>query len=705
MLNELYQLSEALEKLGLLRITTHPNINAVVRESSLLIEIDKTGAARGSRLLSPEETANLWRHSRGNHHSFPAIRVQEPLLAKTESSKLAEIDWGKLELTEKLDCLNTLDFARVNPDCSRIKISEWSLGELAFEAYPDYPKLGALEQLVKTFPRQQNYSEFLDSLTHFFKEKLSYIANEAEVDMIKKLLVGDWNEGRQQYMAGCMTYFDVYETDDFPNLVASAATRQALIELLTARDEASYATGEQVQSPLSGEQQAALIDKYPNPNLPLLGLTYLYSKKEDTPCLTRYGTSGIQAYQIGRNESNAMNNALAFLTTPERKGVTWLAARDCRQDKPNLLLAYLADDPCNHALLAQALADPAAYESEEERLEEVESYFEALCTQVMGSTEEVLRKNPDSKVNLIMLESLDAGRKQVVYARILSLKQFTRNLQTWLQASENTPQVPPQLRDRKMRRPKTLGPNDIVRLSKINYLRSGRIQFNKQSFTSLNEIYELYMPQEDLAAEDNQFIARFLDNTLTTTGQLLIDAGHFQTVNYRGLTTAQKNSLLRNAKPTISLMAILLWHLNIRKENYVNSYSFNLGQLLQLADKLHKEYCKIVRNKGKDEESRGYPPRFIGGEMLSIALQDPREGLNRLDERMPVYINWAKTAVGDGVGLAKYFLKQIGEVSYKLASASSPEDYGPEERAQLFLGYLATVPKEDKVSKDNKEEA
>lgn len=703
MLNELYKLSEALEKYGLLQTTTHPNINAVVREASLLIEIDKTGVARGSRLLNADETAKLWRHSRGNHHSFPAIRMQEPLLAETECAKLAEVSWENLKLSEKLDRLRKLDFTKANPDCSRIKIGKWSLGELTFDAEPDYPELSALEQLIKTFPNDKNYPKFLKSLLSFFSKKLPTTTNESEVDMIKKLIVGDWNEAQQKYIVGSMTYYDVYEVEQFPNVVASTATRTALVKLLTEQDEAEYAKGTRVNSPLSGIKQPALTIKYPNPNLPLLGQTYLYSKKEDTSCLTRYGTSGIEAFQIGRQESNAMNNALSFLTKPERKGITWLAARDCRRDKPNLLLAYLADDPANDALLAQAIADPSAYETQEEQLEELESLFETLCKQVLGSTEEQLRKNPNSKVNLIMLESLDPGRKQVVYTRYLSLKQLRENLLTWQQASENTPQLLPLLTDRKMNRPKTIGPNEIIRLSKINYLRSGRTQFNKQSFTSLNEVYELYMPQAEITIEEKAFIRTFLDNTLTATGQLLADVGHLQTVNYNTLTRTQRDALLRNAKSTISLISILLWHLDIRKENYVNSYSFNVGQLLQLADKLHKEYCKVVRNKGG--KSVSYPPRFIGGEMLPIALSNPTEGLQRLSERMPVYTNWAQTSVGEDKGLAKHFLNQIGEVSYLIANDLVPEEYGPQERAQLFLGYLANVPKKSKEAKTTKEEA
>lgn len=691
MLNELHALSESLGELGLLRTTTHPNLDIVVKEACLLVEIDKAGVPRQSRLLSAEETNKLWRHSRGNHHSFPAIRVQEPLLAQTESLKIAEVEWKKLNVTEKLSLLSTLDFSSINPQCTKIRISEWSRSELRFESKPDYPELAALEQLIKVFPKEASYAPFLELLARFFERKLKWITSEAELDLIKKLLVGEWDEKRDKYVAGCMTYYDMYETDEFPNLVGSGTTQQALVRLLNERDETSGAKRVYVNSPLSGVRQEALGDKYPNPNLPILGLTYLYSKKSDTPCLTRYGRSGVQAYRIGRKEANAMNDALAFLTKTENKGKTWSPVSDCNRDKPNLLLAYLEDDPSNHALLAQIMADPSVYSSEEERIEELESHFEALCQQVLGNTKGLLGKNPKSKVILLLLESLDAGRKQVVYEKTLSLEQLKKNLLTWLKASENCPPIGIRQRGKEgifVHEPLSPGPNEIIQLSKVCFANSGQITFSKQSQVSLGEIYDLYMPQVDLTKEDSAFVAGFLDRILSGTGQLLGDLGQRRTLDSILPARKEIDSLLKVAKPTISLISILLWHLGLRKESFMNKTPFNLGQFLQLADRLHKEYCLHVRNKG--DKSKGYPPQFMGNELLPIALENPIEGLNRLDERMRIYIAWAKRT-----NTPNALLDQLGEVSRKMACEPFPEQFGPVERAQVFLGYLATLPGED----------
>ena len=686
MLNELHELSQALDHVGLLKNTTHPNISPVVKETSLLIEIDQKGAPRDLRFLSSEETSRLWRHSKGNHHSFPAIRVQEPLLDQNESSKLEAIEWNKLALTKKRDFLAKLDFSALNPACTKIRISDWSLGELTFATTPP-TELAALEQLLRVFPREQDALPFVGLLAKMIAKKLETTNHEAELAAIKKLLVGEVDARRGKYVASCMTYYDVYEADQFSNLVISPVTRQALVSELNAQEQRNKDEKNLIQSPLSGRWQEAISDKYPNPNLPILGLTYLYSKKADTPCLTRYKRSGVEAYQIGRQEANDMNNALAFLTSKERENKTWRRVSDCNGEKPNLLLVYLAEDPANDALLAQIMSDPLSYEEEEDRLEDLESVYVALCGQVLGSTEGLLRKNPKSEVSLLVFESLDPGRKQVLYERSLPLYQVENNLMIWQEAANNYPPIKTRFSDQDNLKLEAPGPNELIRLLKLSYFGLGRVKFGKQSSATLPEVYELYMPQADLTQADFPFVLGFLEKTLTATGRLLGDLGYLIRTNFAALTRNEEKAVLKGASTAISVISILLWHLEIRKENYMHSSPFNLGQLLSLADGLHKQYCFVVRNKR--DKAKGYPPRFIGGEILPIALEDPVEGLNRLDERMRIYIDWAKTT-NDGQVLG--LLDLIGEASYKIAGDPFPKSFGPEDRAQVFLGYLATVP-------------
>ena len=125
---------------------------------------------------------------------------------------------------------------------------------------------------------------------------------------------------------------------------------------------------------------------------------------------------------------------------------------------------------------------------------------------------------------------------------------------------------------------------------------------------------------------------------------------------------------------------------------------FNVGQFLQLSDMLHKEYCIQVRNSGK--RNVPLPTQLMGNEMLAIASENPVDGLNRLRDRMKIYLAWANTAIGESAGLAKWILARFGEVSTKIAANELPEQFTTAEQAQVLLGYLASIPYEKKENKE-----
>lgn len=706
MLNELYELSNSLEHYGLLQSTTHPNVSNVGKGYCLLIELDMEGVPREARLLPKEETAALWKHSKGNHNSFPAIRVQKPLLAATESVKISNAEWKKAKLSGKISYLNTLSYDAINSECLDIKISGWSLKEFSEVIDSSKPELAALRQLICVFPDAARCANFNKMLLNFLCQKIASSNNEAAVDFIKELLIGSLNEKTGKYVSSCMTYYDVHETADFANLVASPATQRALINLLNSENKSNVKSENQTAvSSLSGKRCEAIGDKYPNPNVPLLGLTYLYSKKSDTPCLTRYELSGVEAFQAGKNEVKAINDAIAFLTDKNRENKSWKAMSDSNRDKPNLLLTYLPDDPQNNAYLAQILGDPSDYESEDEFREEAKSAFDALCQQVLGNMETVIRKNPLTRINLIMLETLDPGRKQVVYENTLTAKQFRNNLLIWSEAAKNQSNIVICVRDKKKiveYKPICPGPNDICQLLKINYTRSGSSKTMKQSAVSLHDIYRLYMPPENSIAHDDAFLYNIMRRVVEKTAQMLGDVGHQLILEYALPPTSESHIRAKRVTLSISLISILLWRLGVRRENYMLEAPFNVGQFLQLSDMLHKEYCIQVRNSGNKKSP--LPTQLMGNEMLAIASENPVDGLNRLRDRMKIYLAWANTATGEGSGLAKWILARYGEISAKIAANDLPEQFNAAEQAQVLLGYLASIPydkKDDKEVKPN----
>ena len=220
----------------------------------------------------------------------------------------------------------------------------------------------------------------------------------------------------------------------------------------------------------------------------------------------------------------------------------------------------------------------------------------------------------------------------------------------------------------------------------------------KQSAVSLHEIYQLYMPQNNSAACDADFLNNFLFKAIGKTSQILGDVGHQMTLEYALASTKEGRTRAKRAALSISLISILLWRLGVRKENYMLDTPFNVGQFLQLSDMLHKEYCIQVRNSGK--RNVPLPTQLMGNEMLAIASENPVDGLNRLRDRMKIYLAWANTAIGESAGLAKWILARFGEVSTKIAANELPEQFTTAEQAQVLLGYLASIPYEKKENKE-----
>lgn len=709
MINELYELSKALEHHRLLQSTTNPNISNIGKADCLLFELDNYGVPQDIRVIAKADTAALWKHSKGNHNSFPAIRVQKPLMAISECEKINADEWSKAKLSRKIDMLLELDYTAVNADCTGIKISGWSINELSPVLTSAAPELAALKQILQSFPRTESQQcSFIQNILTFLHDYIETCNQETHINLIKKLLIGDKDKKSGKYSSGCMTYYDVYDIDEFENTVASPETQRALTELLNSCESRNLSNeGSGIISPLSGAVTDGIGDKYPNPNMPVLGLTYLYSKKSDTPCLNRYDMTGAQAFQAGKAEINAVNDAISFLTSESRKNKTWCTMIDPNRDKPNLLLAYLADDPQNDAYLAEVLGSFADSEETEKR-------FENLCKQVLGCiedamSEKALRKNKQTKINLILLETLDPGRKQVVYESAITAEQLQENLLSWNDASHNCPPVEIRVRNKKeciSFKPICPGPGDICRLLKMHYTYSGKFDYIKQSRVTLHEIYQIYMPPHPTEKSQSELARHMLETVLENSRDFLGDIGNQIALEYSLPPGSASQNRVKQAMSFVSLISILLYILGIRKEDYMLDTAFNVGQFLKLADILHKEYCIRVRNGG--DKRKPLPAQLMGNEMLNIACKNPVEALNRLSERMRIYVAWATKAAQSDIpsNRPKWILHVFEEISLKIAANELPEHFDSAQQAQVLLGYLSEIQykKESDTNKSDTEE-
>ena len=134
----------------------------------------------------------------------------------------------------------------------------------------------------------------------------------------------------------------------------------------------------------------------------------------------------------------------------------------------------------------------------------------------------------------------------------------------------------------------------------------------------------------------------------------------------------------------------------------MEDFPYLCGQLLKISDELHALYCTVVRNGD-------IPPQLAGGGMYQAVLESPLRSLNVLGQRMNPYINWAKYYRYKKVQeknkeswRASWLLTLYEKTADKLYAAWNEEHrFNDVEKAQFFIGYLASLSALKKDKEDN----
>ena len=104
----------------------------------------------------------------------------------------------------------------------------------------------------------------------------------------------------------------------------------------------------------------------------------------------------------------------------------------------------------------------------------------------------------------------------------------------------------------------------------------------------------------------------------------------------------------------------------------MNALPYWLGRLLAVADRLHRNYCDLERD-------RQYPPQLIGNAAMPACLDNPQAGLARLAERLPLYQRVA----------GEELRREAAEIINRIDADKLPDRATDEHKAQMLLGYLA----------------
>lgn len=671
MLNELYQLSRNLQKSGIQVGKPHQYVESPGKSEGFIVYVNNTGLPEDIEHTTAEQMKRLWTLRKGNHNSFPFVKLKKPIW-KLEVDNPAFNDFKNKK--KYADKTNVLTYAFKNSFNEQdLSLADWTK-ERIVEIEGKDDKMQALIDLAGRMPVTKESSVvFVTKLSEVILRTIS----EETVELAKSILIGNLKEREQKIICDVPLFFDVSDWTKYQCRVASPEIGMLVSKYLP---RATAANETQGVSAYGGS--GLKVDPFPKRKFGPAGQSYLFSMNEDAPCHYRYKKISSSIFPVSSSEVEAMDGALLWCVADERKGKTWQGVPNIKR-KQDLLISYLEEKPESAIELASIFAAPDVEESVT-----AEAAYENKTRTVCDALRGVPGLNDDSRINVLVISKVDEGRAQVVLSTAYSRKNIIQNAEEWMTAANNRPPFSLWLPGKKGEKAKKVEPSspsplDVMKCFQNQWIKNG-LDKRDVSGLYLRHVYDLYLGNAFIA---QQAANNFLSLSLQRLGELFIGYG---CADHADATKEYKFDARKTVLHGISILAIALYKLGIRKEDYMKNAAFNVGRMLALADKLHYAYCWKVRKKD-------VPPQLIGNAIMRTALDNPQKGLSLLSERLPVYQAWATSVQDDGndesvtkqVKLAKWILGQLGQVSSDMENVTIPTQADDAIRAQILLGYLA----------------
>ncbi len=704
MLNELQELHQALAEHGIQTEAWHPWIKPLAKYATFIVELDVRGCPLAVSSITRERASTLRNIQPDNQKSFPAFNLNSPLFKLP-----TDVGADSSHLEALAACLEQMPIAYKKKDLDRLQ-----------RLLRDFPGKEISPVLAKSGDAVLDSTRVLltalagrkDGPEAFLKQFGSVLLGTSlhgglPVELALDVLFGKLGRSGTREPWQCILFLDLHDLSEVSHRVADPATAIAWSAAMLA-PKVSAEEAENVMCALTGVVGPSAGDKMPNPNLPLLGGTYLLSMNADVPCQTRYGQSSTSIYPVSRQAIHAANDALLHMTHPGQKDKTWSSVPNGKGDKPDLLIAYLEQDPYGEISVMPIIGD----DDEEWATEEGEggpeinpaSPFEQRTRKLIEALQmrERVQGIRDDHLRFFVLSTIDKGRKQVLFDGRYRVERIYAAQERWLDGAANAPKIDVRLFQGKGKRMLTArrhvpSPGAVVSSFRLQWIRSGK-RCQKVGGVSLGRIYTLLLDERP-EREAVWLLERYLPLKL----ELLRAAGlPVQSKKSGTIDThtgaALSNPARKDALIAVATLGILLRALGHEKENYMKERDFVLGQFLQFADRLHLFYCEGVRG-GQ------VPPQLIGNAHINMAMQSPRRALDVLAERMPIYLAYMKRTGYEGktktlskeARIARWLERCIGELSRSLNELGFEGNATEVGKAELLLGYLAMSPKHEGI--------
>lgn len=686
MINELYNLAKALSREGVKGVEWHREYKEIpkvtVKAPCIRIWLADDGAVCGMESLSAELAGTLRKYG-NNQGTFPAFNIS-PLYRVVHSEVIAELE--------------RMEAGQCKPDIEKIKswcsIDNWIKGtpgkvRRSLKDCPenlskllnlkDQKTSNVIAKLVEICANTPD--NFRTSLEHCAFEKLK---NEEEIKIVLALLFhkGSAEKAHDKDTGSNISIIlDVknWELFGYKNPVANEHTTDQFNEMLLASGN----------PPNEIEAENKEVDAFgtpfvnpgePMPSVKLSGLfdVALRSMFDGQPCQHRYGQINDGSYPIAAENRSAIKRSLEWISDlSDRQHITWE-----KIDKKEIAFIYPSKLP---EVLPKFIS--IFGHSPSENVKKAEVRFEEIAKEFAKTFRGLLSNQKPEMLQVFTIRKMDKARSKVIFTHNTTPEQLIQAADNWSIGCRNLPE----LDVGECITPFPLKIADIVNaVWKQNGERAhGKTPVSRMKYYQGMELLLDILPPAAL----HYFLHIHMENIsglIHYLGNRMHCGGKCETKAEYGLLNKQK----ADAAQACSILCLLLFKCNIRKENYMKELSYLLGQLLHVSDELHILYCKVKRDGD-------VPPQLAGSALFVAAGEVPYQALSQLSVRTNPYISWAKQyrhknidKKGEESWRARWLLNLFEQLSDQiLPQMDKTIRFGDFEKSQLFIGYMASLPK------------
>ena len=672
LINELSSLSRALEQSGIVPSQSYrtyiplPNVSA--KAPCIRIWV-KNGQVVDFESIDQELAMQL-RKFGSNQASFPGLNLISLYRITDESQK--KLVTQCIEKPETIDLLQLQALCRENAwephQKSRIKNCFSTTPKemtrlLDCAGIPEENLLNTLAAACAPFADARVLHESLTKAAFAKLEK----KQDVQLALLILFQLGDASKPCKDDKRNISVFFD---TNAYDTYGMYAASREFTAFLNTA-----FLQAERVST--SGAANDGFIDSFgeiyvpthlPMPKVKLAAgfEPALYTMFEGQPCQNRYHNFDDQrdSYPLSAQHRVQFKAALNWLGGDVRnKGITWL-----NTGKGEAVFAYpssLPDIPLPYVQFFGQIDRSGT--------------FREISRSLLAAFHGIPPTKKPERVQVFVLKKIDKGRTKVLYSQAASASALMHAAENWDMACNDLPDIA-------SIRLSAPFPIDVAAVVNQVWRQDG-----ESSTVSAMHPYEgiglfLHRAQHRLLLHELHILVQH-------GMPLFIHAGPL-------LHSGRKCSRMAQLEQILPVLSMLLFFSGNRKDDYMEATPYLMGQLLKASDELHALYCKVVRNNQ-------IPPQLVGSALFVAASETPGRTLSQLSVRMVPYLSWAKqyrTKNEDSSGLAGWYLKVFEQIANKLATEYSvPMRWSDAQKAQLFIGYLASFPKQEKQDESNAE--